>query len=114
MLMPAAGTSTKSDERRRAVVAAAIDCFAQRGFYGTTTHEIAEWVGISSRVDSGDAIIRFVPGGLAHALDPSLNRVLCGTDPDQLEAFAIDFTNDEWSFRCPECRRLAEAEERGQ
>jgi AcrR family transcriptional regulator len=47
MLMPAAGTSTKSDERRRAVVAAAIDCFAQRGFYGTTTHEIAEWVGIS-------------------------------------------------------------------
>ena len=74
----------------------------------------AEWVGISSRVDSGDAIIRFVPGGLAHALDPSLNRVLCGTDPDQLEAFAIDFTNDEWSFRCPECRRLAEAEERGQ
>jgi AcrR family transcriptional regulator len=47
MPMPAAGTSTKSDERRRAVVAAAIDCFAQRGFYGTTTHEIAQWVGIS-------------------------------------------------------------------
>jgi AcrR family transcriptional regulator len=45
--MPAAGTSTKSDERRRAIVAAAIDCFAQKGFYGTTTHEIAEWVGIS-------------------------------------------------------------------
>lgn len=45
--MPAAGTSTKSDERRRAIMAAAIDCFAQKGFYGTTTHEIAEWVGIS-------------------------------------------------------------------
>jgi AcrR family transcriptional regulator len=45
--MPAAGSSTKSDERRRAIVAAAIDCFAQKGFYGTTTHEIAEWVGIS-------------------------------------------------------------------
>jgi AcrR family transcriptional regulator len=45
--MPAAGTSTKSDERRRAVVAAAIDCFAQKGFYGTTTHEIAGRVGIS-------------------------------------------------------------------
>ncbi|MEV0037060.1 TetR/AcrR family transcriptional regulator [Streptomyces sp. NPDC056909] len=45
--MPAAGTSTKSDERRRAIVAAAIDCFAQKGFYGTTTHEIADWVGIS-------------------------------------------------------------------
>ena len=47
MTMPAAGTSTKSDERRRAVVAAAIDCFAQKGFYGTTTHEIADRVGIS-------------------------------------------------------------------
>lgn len=28
-------------------MAAAVDCFAQKGFYGTTTHEIAEWVGIS-------------------------------------------------------------------
>ncbi|WP_250573532.1 TetR/AcrR family transcriptional regulator [Nonomuraea sediminis] len=28
-------------------MAAAIDCFAQKGFYGTTTHEIAERVGIS-------------------------------------------------------------------
>lgn len=45
--MPAPGTSTKSDERRRAIVAAAIGCFAQKGFYGTTTHEIADWVGIS-------------------------------------------------------------------
>ncbi|WP_329546197.1 TetR/AcrR family transcriptional regulator [Streptomyces sp. NBC_01356] len=45
--MPAAGTSTKSDERRRVLVAAAIGCFAQKGFYGTTTHEIADWVGIS-------------------------------------------------------------------
>jgi AcrR family transcriptional regulator len=45
--MPAAGTSTKSDERRRAITAAAIECFAQKGFYGTTTHEIAERVGIS-------------------------------------------------------------------
>src|ERR1700685_4701238 len=47
MPMPAAGSSTKSDERRQAVVAAAIDCFAQKGFYGTTTHEIADWVAIS-------------------------------------------------------------------
>ncbi|MEV0024023.1 TetR/AcrR family transcriptional regulator [Streptomyces atroolivaceus] len=45
--MPAAGTSTKSDERRRAIMAAAVDCFAQKGFYGTSTHEIADWVGIS-------------------------------------------------------------------
>lgn len=28
-------------------MAAAVDCFAQKGFYGTTTHEIAQWVGIS-------------------------------------------------------------------
>ena len=28
-------------------MAAAIDCFAQKGFYGRTTHDIAEWVGIS-------------------------------------------------------------------
>lgn len=45
--MPAAGASAKSDERRRAVVAAAVECFAQKGFYGTTTHEIAQQVGIS-------------------------------------------------------------------
>ncbi|WTA33427.1 TetR/AcrR family transcriptional regulator (plasmid) [Streptomyces chartreusis] len=45
--MPAAGTSTKSDERRRVIMAAAVDCFAQRGFYGTTTHEIAKAAGIS-------------------------------------------------------------------
>lgn len=45
--MPAAGTSTKSDERRQAVVAAAIERFAQKGFYGTTTHEIAESAEIS-------------------------------------------------------------------
>ncbi|SEE07510.1 transcriptional regulator, TetR family [Streptomyces sp. 3213] len=45
--MPAAGTSTKSDQRRRTIVAAAVECFAQKGFYGTTTHEIADWVGVS-------------------------------------------------------------------
>ncbi|MFI9842957.1 TetR/AcrR family transcriptional regulator [Nonomuraea sp. NPDC051941] len=45
--MPATGTSTKSDERRLAIMAAAIDRFAQKGFYGTTTHEIADRVGIS-------------------------------------------------------------------
>ncbi|MDX3659717.1 TetR/AcrR family transcriptional regulator [Streptomyces sp. ID05-26A] len=45
--MPAPGSSAKSDERRQSVVKAAIECFALRGFYGTTTHEIAERVGIS-------------------------------------------------------------------
>ena len=45
--MPAAGTTTKSDERRQHVVDAAVSCFARRGFYGTTTNEIAERAGIS-------------------------------------------------------------------
>jgi AcrR family transcriptional regulator len=45
--MPAAGTSTKSDARRQAVVSAAVERFAHKGFYGTTTHEIAVSVGIS-------------------------------------------------------------------
>lgn len=45
--MPAAGASEKSDERRRAVVVAAIERFAHKGFYGTATHEIARQVGIS-------------------------------------------------------------------
>lgn len=45
--MPAAGSTIKSDARRQAVVEAAIACFARKGFYGTTTHEIAERAGIS-------------------------------------------------------------------
>ncbi|MFF3976458.1 TetR/AcrR family transcriptional regulator [Streptomyces sp. NPDC055808] len=45
--MPAPGTSTKSDERRQTIMAAAVDCFARKGFYGTTTHEIAQRAGIS-------------------------------------------------------------------
>lgn len=45
--MPAAGTSTKSDERRRAIAAAAVECFAQKGFYGTTTHELAASADVS-------------------------------------------------------------------
>ncbi|OZM75792.1 TetR/AcrR family transcriptional regulator [Pseudonocardia sp. MH-G8] len=45
--MPAPGTSTKSSQRRRAVLEAAVACFARKGFYGTTTQEIAERAGIS-------------------------------------------------------------------
>jgi len=45
--MPAAGTTVKSDQRRQGVVDAAVSCFARKGFYGTTTHEIAERAGIS-------------------------------------------------------------------
>ncbi len=47
MTMPAPGTSVKSDERRRGVLEAAVACFSHKGFYGTTTHEIAERAGIS-------------------------------------------------------------------
>ncbi|WP_224388334.1 TetR/AcrR family transcriptional regulator [Pseudonocardia sp. ICBG1293] len=45
--MPAAGTHVKSDQRREAVLDAAIACFARRGLYGTTTQEIADRAGIS-------------------------------------------------------------------
>lgn len=45
--MPSAGTTTKSDARRLSVVEAGVRCFAQKGFYGTTTHEIAASAGIS-------------------------------------------------------------------
>ena len=45
--MPAPGSSVKSDERRRAVLDAAVACFARKGFYGTATGEIAERAGIS-------------------------------------------------------------------
>ncbi len=47
MLMPAAGSRAKADERRLAVLDAAIVCFARKGFYGTTTHEVAEQAEIS-------------------------------------------------------------------
>lgn len=45
--MPAPGSSEKSDLRRQAVLEAAVECFARKGFYGTTTGEIAERAGIS-------------------------------------------------------------------
>jgi AcrR family transcriptional regulator len=45
--MPAAGTSTESNVRRQAIMAAAIDCFAQKGFRSRTTREITERGGIS-------------------------------------------------------------------
>jgi AcrR family transcriptional regulator len=45
--MPAAGSSERSDQRRRALLEAAVTCFARKGLYGTTTAEIAEAAGIS-------------------------------------------------------------------
>src|SRR5579862_4940187 len=40
-------TRLDSDERRRAIVAAAVPLFARKGFAGTTTKELAEAAGIS-------------------------------------------------------------------
>src|SRR5215813_3476790 len=40
-------TRLDSDERRKAIVAAAIPLFARKGFAGTTTRELAEAAGIS-------------------------------------------------------------------
>lgn len=45
--MPAAGSTVKSDQRRQVVLKAAVACFAHKGFYGTSTAEIAERAGIS-------------------------------------------------------------------
>src|SRR5947207_5724912 len=42
-----AASRLDSDERRKAIVAAAVPLFARRGFAGTTTREIAEAAGIS-------------------------------------------------------------------
>ncbi|MDP9335432.1 MAG: hypothetical protein M3Q30_19295 [Actinomycetota bacterium] len=67
----------------------------------------AEWVGIVTTTQAVGVRLRFVPGGVAHALDPDENVVLCGVDPDGLEAFALDFAEDERSFRCAQCRRAA-------
>ena len=45
--MPARGTTVKSDQRRHAVIEAAVRCFAAKGYYGTSTGEIATQAGIS-------------------------------------------------------------------
>lgn len=45
--MPAPGSRVKSDQRRRVVLDAAVACFARKGYYGTTTGEIAERAEIS-------------------------------------------------------------------
>jgi TetR/AcrR family transcriptional regulator, transcriptional repressor of aconitase len=42
-----ANTRLDSDERRKAIVAAAVPLFARKGFAGTTTKELAEAAGIS-------------------------------------------------------------------
>jgi AcrR family transcriptional regulator len=47
MTMPILSSSAKSNQRRQTVLEAAVSCFARKGLYGTTTHEIAERAGIS-------------------------------------------------------------------
>src|ERR1700740_1598445 len=42
-----AATRLDGDERRKAIVTAAVPLFARRGFAGTTTKELAEAAGIS-------------------------------------------------------------------
>src|ERR1700746_459136 len=42
-----AATRLDSDERRKAIVTAAVPLFARKGFTGTTTKELAEAAGIS-------------------------------------------------------------------
>ncbi len=63
----------------------------------------AEWVGVATHCGPQNHEVRFVPGGLAHALDPTDRRVLCGADLEGLAVFATDFDADAWAFRCPEC-----------
>ena len=45
--MPAPGSTAKSDQRRQAVIEAAVNCFASKGYYGTSTGAIAARAGIS-------------------------------------------------------------------
>jgi len=63
-----------SDERRRAIVAAAVPLFARKGFAGTTTKEIAEAAGISEAL-----LFRHFPSK-KHLYDEIL-RLGCEGDP---------------------------------
>ncbi|WP_224386398.1 TetR/AcrR family transcriptional regulator [Pseudonocardia sp. ICBG1293] len=112
--MPTHGASTKSDERRRAVVAAAIDCFARKGFYGTTTDEIAEAVGISqpylyrlyskkqalfaAAVDhvsvdmTGTLAVQ--PAGIGFSREPLIERAVCRSYATQVDAVRQPLDND--------------------
>jgi hypothetical protein len=63
----------------------------------------AEWVGVLTSLGTGRDELRFVPGGIAHAFDPSSAEVLCGANASELEVFWIDFASDDWSVRCPRC-----------
>lgn len=85
--MPAAGTTTKSDQRREAVLAAAVRCFARKGLWGTTTQEIAAEAGISQPYvyrlfsDKQELFIRVID---------HVSQRLVSAMADQLERSAAD------------------------
>src|SRR3974390_2768882 len=67
-------TRLDSDERRKAIVAAAVPLFARKGFAGTTTKELAEVAGISEAL-----LFRHFPSK-KHLYDEIL-RLGCEGDP---------------------------------
>src|SRR5690242_9001788 len=67
-------TRLDSDERRKAIVAAAIPLFAGRGFAGTTTRELAEAAGISEAL-----LFRHFPSKVS--LYREILRLGCEGDP---------------------------------
>ena len=73
-------TRLDSDERRRAIVAAAVPLFARKGFSGTTTRELAEAAGISEAL-----LFRHFPS--KKLLYGEILRLGCEGDP-ALEALA--------------------------
>ena len=74
-------TRLDGDERRKAIVAAAVPLFARKGFAGTTTKELAEAAGISEAL-----LFRHFPSK-KHLYDEIL-RLGCEGDP-ALERLAI-------------------------
>jgi AcrR family transcriptional regulator len=64
-----------SDERRSAIVQAAVPLFARKGFAGTTTREIAEAAGISEAL-----LFKHFPSK-QHLYDEILNWLGCQGDP---------------------------------
>src|SRR5579875_402346 len=69
-----AGGRLDSDERRRAIVQAAVPLFARKGFAGTTTRELAEAAGISEAL-----LFRHFPS--KQSLYREILRLGCEGDP---------------------------------
>jgi len=67
-------TRLDSDERRRAIVQAAVPLFARKGFRGTTTRELAEAAGISEAL-----LFRHFPS--KQSLYQEILRLGCEGDP---------------------------------